>query len=181
MAAPSLYHELFYLEDGTTKNSEEWDNLGALLDTGFTDEQVAVYYGIARNSIGEWKRKYPEFFRFLKEHKKIADDGVERALYERAMGFEHIETKVFVDKGSVTYVDVVKVYPPDTQAARYWLNNRQPDRWKEVVQNNNVNQTVEPVAFDLSALTDEESDKMLEFMRKMDKAKQAGGNQMQQP
>jgi hypothetical protein len=173
MAAPSLYHELFYLEDGVTQNAEEWDNLAALLSTGFTDEQVAVYYGIARNSLGEWKRKYPEFWSFLKKYKKVADDGVERALYERAIGFEHIETKVLVSKGEIKTFDVVKVYPPDTAAARYWLNNRQPDRWKEQVINTNINQNTEMPTFDASALTDEESDTLLLLMQKMEAARKA--------
>ena len=117
---------------------------------------MATYYGINRNLIYRWKRLHPEFLKVIQENKKVADDAVEMALYTRATGFDVWETKVNISEGSVILTEVLKQYPPDVSAIRYWLNNRRPDRWRDIAHVASENKEV-PM-FDVSGLTEQQLD-----------------------
>jgi len=71
------------------------------------------------------------------------DDSVrraERALFEKAVGYEHPEVKVFAHKTGkaelgteeivVTKVDTIKHYSPDTPALIFYLTNKKRHEWK---------------------------------------------------
>ena len=101
---------------------------------GYTDKQLADFFEVAESTINKWKLDYPLFSESLKAGKVIADANVTASLYDRAVGYSHIETKVFCNQGAITTHDVSKIYPPDPISIKYWLNNRQPDRWRERVE-----------------------------------------------
>ena len=67
----------------------------------------------------------------MREGKQLADEEIEKSLYLRAKGYAHKETKVFNNDGTIITKDIVKHYPPDTNAAKFWLSNRKPDKWKD--------------------------------------------------
>lgn len=110
-----------------------------LASRGKTDAQIADVIGICPKTLDNWKGKYPEFLRSLKEAKQNADELVEASLYRRAIGYTHEEEKIFYDprSGRVDRVSYTKYYPPDTTACIFWLKNRQPQRWleKSVIEN----------------------------------------------
>ncbi len=54
-------------------------------------------------------------------------------MYERATGCSHPDVHVAVWQGDVIITPVTKHYPPDVGAAKYWLNNRQPENWRNQV------------------------------------------------
>lgn len=84
-------------------------------------------------------------------------------LFQRAVGYSHPEEKVFQYNGEIITHMITKHYPPDTQAAQFWLRNRQPERWKEMTAGDvNVNTNV-----NVSSLTDEQLDaRIAEFQAK---------------
>ena len=98
---------------------------------GYTDQQLADFFEVTRTTINNWKKRYSEFFTTLKDSKSTADDRVERALYERAIGYSCPEDKIFNNNGEPLVVPTVKHYPPDTGACFIWLQNRRPDEWKQ--------------------------------------------------
>lgn len=112
---------------------------------GDTDEQIAEAVGVSPRTIGYWKNKCNGFLPSLKANKDIADQLVEASLFQRAVGYSHPSEKPFVnriterdpDSGKITTRTEIIVhhyiehYPPDTLAAIYWLNNRQPERWRQ--------------------------------------------------
>jgi len=98
---------------------------------GATDKVLAKFFKVTRRTIENWKKSHPEFFHTIKDAKQEKDTNVERSLYERAMGYEHIETKVFFKDGEIFTHDVVKHYPPDPTALIFWLKNRQPAQWRD--------------------------------------------------
>src|SRR5437016_7024905 len=55
------------------------------------------------------------------------------SLYRRGLGYEHLQTKVFMPAGATepVYAPYVEKFAPDTTAALGWLSRRQPERWKE--------------------------------------------------
>lgn len=95
-----------------------------------TDKQVAEIVGIDEKTLNNWKRKHPEFFLSIKMSKAEIDGLVEHALFSRAVGYTHVEEKVFCSFGEIVTHKSLKHYPPNVTAAIFWLLNRQPERWK---------------------------------------------------
>jgi len=52
---------------------------------GLIDLEIAKKLGISRQTIANWKKKYPEFAEALREGKEDADFRVENALYDKAI------------------------------------------------------------------------------------------------
>lgn len=103
-----------------------------LFEEGKTDQQIADIIGVTKQTVCNWKRAHPDFFDSLKDWKKLADEKVERSLYEKATGYSATETKVFCTKNGVIKThEVEKHFAPDTTAQIFWLKNRQPDKWRD--------------------------------------------------
>ncbi len=98
---------------------------------GATDADIAGFFNIRESTLGNWKNKYPEFLESIKRGKTFADANVAERLYQRAMGYEHPEDKIFNDNGDPLIVPTTKHYPPDTVAAIFWLKNRQKREWRD--------------------------------------------------
>jgi hypothetical protein len=62
--------------------------------------------------------------------KDAADDRVERALYQRAVGYEHVAEKIVTPKGGgPVAVPYTMHVPADVRAALHWLAIRRPKPW----------------------------------------------------
>jgi hypothetical protein len=107
--------------------------LDILVRKGFTDFDLAKYYGVSTVTINNWKLKHPEFFNTIKGGKEFSDELVEKALYERARGYEHASEEIVYDKDRGRWVrtESVKKYAPSEVAAIFWLKNRQPEKWRD--------------------------------------------------
>jgi hypothetical protein len=57
----------------------------------------------------------------------FADAKIANSLYHRAKGYTCKETKVSPSDGGFITIEIDRHYPPETPAAKYWLNNRQPE------------------------------------------------------
>lgn len=99
---------------------------------GLTDEQIAEKIGIHRDTLNEWKKKYPDISDTLKRGKEVVDLQVENALLKRALGYEYEEISKKYESGTLTEKKVsIKQVIPDTTAQIFWLKNRRPDKWKD--------------------------------------------------
>lgn len=98
---------------------------------GAIDRDMADFFGVSEVTFNTWKKEHPEFLKSLKEGREYADANVASRLYERAMGYEHPEDKIFNDNGVPLIVPTIKHYPPDSTAAIFWLKNRQRDKWRD--------------------------------------------------
>lgn len=107
------------------------DQVSALASRGWTDKEMASFFGVTEQTWNNWKKKSPEFFASLKEAKAVADEKVERSLFERACGYSHPEDKIMQNNGVPVIVPTTKHYPPDTTACIFWLKNRKPDEWRD--------------------------------------------------
>ncbi len=122
MGRPSLYRK------------EYVPYVGKLARLGALEKQIADFFEVSEETITYWKRKYPEFLRSLREGRILADAEIADALYHRAKGYRVKATKIFCsDKGGVTKVPCMEVYPPDTPAIKFWLTNRVPKLWRDKV------------------------------------------------
>lgn len=59
--------------------------------SGLTEEQIAHNMGIRRETLIDWKRKYPNISNTLKKGKEVVDIEVENALLKRALGYKFTE------------------------------------------------------------------------------------------
>jgi hypothetical protein len=101
---------------------------------GATDAEIADFFEVNVATIYRWKNTHDEFCEALKAGKEVADDRVERSLYQRALGYTHEEDKIFNNNGEALIVPTRKHYPPDTAAAIFWLKNRRSGDWREKVE-----------------------------------------------
>ena len=102
-----------------------------LAEKGFTDIEIGKMFGVTKTTINTWKKKYPEFLTSIKKGKKVADEKVERALYQRAIGYSHPDVHISNHQGKIIITSIIKHYPPDVAAGFIWLKNRKPNEWKD--------------------------------------------------
>lgn len=98
---------------------------------GWTDIEMADFFGVGITTWKRWKGEDEKFRTALKDWKREADERVERSLYERACGYSHPDVHVSNYQGDVTLTPIDKHYPPDTTAGIFWLKNRDPARWRD--------------------------------------------------
>ena len=118
-----------------------------LAERGWTDAEMSEFFGINEATWHRWKEAHPEFCESLKDWKLEADAKVERSLFERATGYEHLEDKVFNHNGEPMVVPTVKHYPPDTTAMIFWLKNRKKDEWREKLEHEHTGPNGGPIQY----------------------------------
>jgi hypothetical protein len=121
-----------------------------MIKLGATEVDLAEAFGVCVKTIDNWKYSEPEFLQALKEARNNYDDAVEAALAKRAIGYSHTETKVGFYMGEPVEVEVVKHYPPDAGAAKMWLANRRPEKWRD--QGADVDDVPEPVKVEINVI-----------------------------
>lgn len=103
-----------------------------MAERGATDVEIADCFDVSVRTLYRWKAEHEDFRQALKVAKDVADERVERSLYQRALGFEHDAVKIFVSKeGGVTQVPYREIVPPDTTACIFWLKNRKKAEWRD--------------------------------------------------
>ena len=103
-----------------------------LCTLGATDIEIADFFGVNVATINRWKAEHKAFCASIKTGKAQSDERVERALFSRAIGYEHDEVDIRTVGSRLVKTPIRKFYPPDTAAAAFWLKNRQPDKWREM-------------------------------------------------
>jgi hypothetical protein len=122
MARPSKYEAKF------AKQAAHLTQLGA------TDQEVADFFEVDVRTIYRWKHDHAAFCQALKAGKEVADDRVERSLYQRAIGYEQDEVKIFMPASAENpvYAPFRAKVAPDVTAAIFWLKNRRAETWRDV-------------------------------------------------
>ena len=102
-----------------------------LCEKGFTDYELAQFFGVVRQTIYNWMSAHPEFLDSIKTGKEISDERVERTLFERACGYTFDSEKVFQFQGSIVRAKTVEHVPPDPTSMIFWLKNRRKEQWRD--------------------------------------------------
>lgn len=101
---------------------------------GATDFEIAGFFKVHVSTLHQWKHDHEGFVESLRLGKEEADNRVERALYQRAVGYSYDSVKIFQYEGCPVEVPFVEHIAPDVQAGQYWLNNRKGYDWKSKVE-----------------------------------------------
>lgn len=99
---------------------------------GATDKDLADFFNVDEATINRWKKSKPVFCKSLKGAKEKADARVVRSLYQRAIGYDHIDTHFASYEGEIISKEYMKHFIPDVTAQIFWLKNRQPEKWRDV-------------------------------------------------
>lgn len=125
------------------------EKVGKWAAAGLTDAEIADGIGVSRKTLYAWAKKYPAFGEALQAGKERSNDAVEGALYRKCVGYTVPVKKTFkvrrVDYDQETgrklseHEELVEgvdeqYIAPDTNAQKFWLTNRMPERWKNKVE-----------------------------------------------
>ena len=110
------------------------DQARKLCELGATDTELADFFRVDVRSIYRWRNTHADFCEAIKVGKEAADERVERALYQRAVGYSLEGEKVFQYQGEVIRAPIVEHVPADPGAAMNWLKNRRGDTWRDKQQ-----------------------------------------------
>jgi hypothetical protein len=104
-----------------------------LCQLGATDQELADFFEVDARTIYRWKHDHDDFCQSLKAGKDVADERVERSLYQRAIGYEQDEVKIFMPGGAdaPVYAPFRAKIAPDVTAAIFWLKNRRSQDWRD--------------------------------------------------
>lgn len=130
------------MKEKTTKKGrrgkyEEWlkeENLELIKGwcrNGLSIEQVAYNMCISKDTLIDWRKRFPEIMDAMKIGREAADLIIQNALFERARGFTVKDVKETVGTKGTESVTMIKTIPGDVNAMMFWLSRRQPDVWKE--------------------------------------------------
>lgn len=116
----------------TFYHSVDKTHLQKLVESGWTDEQIADFFYIPRKTLDRWKTRHPDFKENMLDWKRTADAKVEKSLYKRACGYEVIEQTRELDKDDkmVVVKEVTKHVAASDVSMIFWLTNRQHGDWK---------------------------------------------------
>lgn len=95
---------------------------------------VAHVLGVSRKTVYLWMERYPAFLQSVKEAMERSIDRVEVALFERAIGYEHPEEKIFQYEGEPVKVPTTKRFAPSDLACMFLLKNRRPEHWRDKIE-----------------------------------------------
>jgi len=116
---------------------------------GVIEKDIARRLGCSYSTLREWKKISSALSTALKKNREYADYAVESALYKKACGHKESvikpmkikrteydpETgKRIADYEEIVYVKEEVYIPPDTLADIFWLKNREPDKWRDKVE-----------------------------------------------
>jgi len=113
---------------------------------GLTDKEIADKMGITKSTFYVWKKEFSDFSDSLKKGKEVIDYEVEKALIKAACGY--MSTEIIRERdpknGEMVVVkEVTRFVPPNVTALIFWLKNRRPDKWRDKVDNVNIEQDSE--------------------------------------
>ena len=101
---------------------------------GADDQELARFFEVPPATLQEWLTSVPEFAAAVRSGRTLADADVADRLWRRALGYSHDAVRIFSHQGRALEVAYTEHYPPDTAACLFWLKSRQPDRWRERIE-----------------------------------------------
>lgn len=120
-----------------------------LAKTGMSSRQIAKIVGINQCTISLWTKENKNFAVDLERCRMNANQMVENAMFQAAIGFECDEEKVFCNKfGNIVSKTIRKQFPPDITAAKFWSVNRDPSRWSNKDLPSTTGNVVVTLAYD---------------------------------
>ena len=142
-AEPHKSKRLLEVEENKLTLIEGW------VRDGVIERDIAKRLGCSYSTLREWKKISPALSTALKKNREYADYAVESALFKKACGHKESVVKPMkikkteydpetgkriADYEEIVYVKEEVYIPPDTLADIFWLKNREPEKWRDKVE-----------------------------------------------
>jgi hypothetical protein len=117
------------------------DKIVEWISEGENEYNIANKLGICESTWHEYKIKYMELMESIKHGKQNLLLTLRKSLYKKAKGFEYVESRREVKKGIGGYKKVSRVKKyivPDTQALIFALTNLDPENWKRIEKDSDI-------------------------------------------
>jgi hypothetical protein len=115
---------------------------------GKTTDQVCQLMGISYSTLMRLRTRFPTLWHSVSKTKDFVDAQIEQALFRRSVGYSYKtkRTEYVIDEATGKIAEdkygrqMVKVSeqehhePPNVDAIKFWLRNRKPDQWKEILE-----------------------------------------------
>jgi hypothetical protein len=101
---------------------------------GADDQELAGFFDVPLATLQEWLASVPEFAAAVLAGRTLADADVADRLWRRAIGYSHPAVRIFSHQGNALEVAYTEHYPPDTAACLFWLKSRQPEKWRDKIE-----------------------------------------------
>ena len=140
-----------------------------MIAEGKTMQEIADELDVERMTIYGWLSQNDQYWDDVGESRRLIDRQIETSLFRRALGYTYEEEKVTTNNGAFTdKIKITKHVPPDIEACKWWLKNRQPDKWRDK----------RDLGFDPNEMLDEDLEELaVQILRnKMEKANNAARN-----
>ena len=98
---------------------------------GMTELEIADLLEVDSTTLKEWQIRYPRLTAAMELGYKQAIKRVKRSLYHRSVGYSFDSEKIFNDKGTIVRAQTREHIPPDINAIKFWLTNRDPENWQD--------------------------------------------------
>lgn len=126
--APSTYQPIYA------------EQVKILYANGATDREVAEFFHVSTSTIQRWLVSIDEFrlqaWLGHNEADKARLHRVRVSLYHRAVGYSYEAEKIAIDAktGAIARTTYLEHVPPDVTAAMKWLTNRDPENWRDKIE-----------------------------------------------
>lgn len=104
----------------------------AMAALGATEFEIAQQLEINTATMWRWKTEHPGFCKALEVGDRAYLRRIKRTLKHRALGYRFEAEKLFYDSetGTVVRATTIEHVPPDVNAIKFVLTNRDPSNWK---------------------------------------------------
>lgn len=102
-----------------------------LARAGLSNEEIGSVLGLSPHQIFDFLENNPHLREILEEGREEPNFQVEQALFKRALGYQVRE--VVMEDGKPKKV-VIKEIAPDPVSCIFWLKNRSPKKWRDVIE-----------------------------------------------
>jgi len=104
-----------------------------LILLGVTDDEMAGFFGVIKQTIYNWRKEFPEFLDPV-AYKSISDAEVAASAHKLATGYDY-EVERVIGKGDNAKVVKIKAHvPANPVAQQHWLRNRRRKEWGDTKQ-----------------------------------------------
>ena len=138
---------------------------------GIKMEEIANnYIGVSVESFRKWRRNNPELQRVCDVAIEVCNSNVEKALYQRAVGYDYYDEVWELVEGELRLVGKHKHHvPPDVKAILHWLWGRMPNRWRAVqepLEQTQYTETVKDILVAMKEVAEKGNPKQIEIKEK---------------
>lgn len=118
-------------------------------ENGLDDGELARAMEITDRTLRDWKKRFPEIPQAITRGRGGARVQIKNALFERAKGgyrtvkkpmkrrireYDETTGRCIREEEIIDLAEETIYIPPDTNAIKFWLTNRDPEHWQNRVE-----------------------------------------------